>query len=224
MSLPRYVVNMDEGLPYLLPEEEGEDEEVIELERGYQRCKGLMLEVKNGYGVAKWEVDRPMYITGFNLSNDWGDPRYPHERYDDTLTFKVGDKVIMDNKPMRPLSTYSNQRNFLVVGAGEILSFTYKSKPQIGESNEDKCLWIDVDFIADPVLQRVWITGIDEEGEQLYRDRYDVSKGDYRVRIKEIDGYYTPDLYYHLVVNPNYDNPKNMSPHKVDIVYRKERS
>lgn len=222
MSLPRYIVNMQEGAVHLLPNKDSEGKEVYNFEKGYQRAKGLRLKIRDGVGFASWVTDRPIFITGIDVSTEYGAQEAPNKRLDDTMDFSIGDKSIFKDKPIYRQEDYTNFRTYAAVNLGTELTFSYATNTQIGDLEEDKDVWVTIDYIADPVLQRVDFYCIDVETEEVFKQMtMHISKGSYRVDAPQLEGYYAKELVKEFEVNPIFGRQTNDGIFPVNFYYEK---
>lgn len=216
MTMPRYVVNMEEGLPFLLPQGEGEGDENINFERGYQRTKGLILELNKGEKTVSWKVDKPIFITGIAFMTNLGNSDTPFNLREDTLNFYIDDKLIIENKPMREHIDYMNSRVFLPVHPFSELVFSY----DVQKGSDARYCWIEIDYIADPVLQKVVFIGKTDEYE-IYRETALLSEGHYILAPRTIEGYYPLKNRFEFNTRPIFNSPTNNVEQEVEIRYEK---
>lgn len=221
MSLPKYIVNIEEGLPYLIPS--FSDDHRILFDEGYQRTKGLICQVENGIGKVEWVTDRPIRLSGIRIStefaNKW-DMRKHNQRFGDTINFSIGNKHIIRNKPLRIQEDFLNIRNYLDVPEGIKLSFTIDTNTQIGKVVEDKFYWIDLEFLAEPVTKRYKFIGL--FGATILYERFlSLSSGDFKLTPKKIDGYEPIEEFIELSPRPVYGSTLNDRLTTIEVQYRR---
>lgn len=223
--LVRYIINLDEGVPYMIPVFE-DGEENLTFEEGNQRCKGLHLKVKDGYGSVSWRTNQPILLTGFKIGADYGYQVDPHKYLMDNLDIYIEDKKLFEDKAIFDVDSYTNIRHFMPIKENLEIRFEYKTNTPIGEYEEDKNIWIDIDYLGDPLLKKVKVVCIKEGGNHLkeedilHIEEYSISRGVYEFLSPKVERYKAIYPTYRINAMPTYGSFVNSVPILKIIEYR----
>lgn len=213
MSLPRYVVNMEEGLPYITPDLEGDKENVVQ-EEGIQRSKGFMLNSEQK--TVQWVVDRPSIITGINLATNKESCIGLLSSIGDTIDLKIEGTTILDNRYILYQNDYISFRSFQAVEVGTAITINFNPL----DEHKQNILWVDIDYIGDPLLQGVNVLCKEEGSDKLLQaNAYTLSKGKFGFFAPEIKGYVPINTFQEVRLLPVYGDLNE--PYKVEFFYKR---
>lgn len=208
MSLPKYIVNLEEVLEFLVPNTR--DDMNTNLEKGCQRSKGLrLLTGKKGGNEISWRPSTVMHITGIKIGV--GSDKDHHS---DSFDMYIGKDLVFKNLSMKGISHYKNFRVYRTVKENEEIRFVYNNK-----SRTEKEVWFDIDYHADPLLCPVVVRCLDDSSLEIQVKIYDMSIGRHLFGAPQIDGYILTDEKYYKEVSITKADAK--TPREVIFNYEK---
>ena len=180
MSLPRYIVNFEEMLNFLIPNDDnGENNGNVEM--GHQRSKGLKLEIgeKANYETF-WRPLTDILITGIRIAVS---DETIHAR--DSLDMYIDGEPVFKNVSLKNIYQYKNFRVFRRVRQSLDIKFVYNNMNRVS-----KDVWIDIDYIGESLLAPVIVKCINTSNNQeIKNETYEMSLGFHTFFAPNIDGY-----------------------------------
>lgn len=197
MGLPRYIINMEEILPYLLPSLGDKP-----LSRGYQRSKGLRITTsRKGEFEVFWRPPTTIFITGINIGVS---EQAPHSL--DNISMFIADEPIFETVNMKDIYQYKNFRVYRRVRPNQEIKFVYRNINRV-----EKDVWIDIDYHANPLLCPVAIKCI-SNGRELQVEYRDMCLGEHGILAPKIKDYDVIGDYYQklTITKADVDIPKEV--------------
>lgn len=190
MSLPRYIVNLEEAMTMFPDGGIGSGDAGVKYDAGYQRSKGLRFQSTEGGSISRtWTPLVDVDITGLKI----GIPSHYKDQDKGSFSFLINGEPIARNVNLKNINEYKNFRVRYPVEKGSELEIVYHGNKQGNEID----FWIDIDHIGEPLLGRVMIRYTDESNNDLISPTlYDYSLGDYLAISPKIEGYLVTDAYF----------------------------
>lgn len=192
MALPRYIVNMEESVEFLIPDFDNEDIEPI-YETGIQRTKGLYIQTTSEKATFEitWKPLTDVRITGIKVSIE-----EESQWEKDTIDIVIGkDNVFRNVNIKNNFTMYKNFRIYRPVKQGEEVKILYHNQEM-----SEKAVWLDIDYVGEAFLGYVRILFHDEEDNQIEPPSIlYTSTGRYVILSKKIEGYRLDGAYFQYV-------------------------
>ena len=190
MGFPRYVINMEDSIPYLIPHRENQ----TKYETGYQRSKGLKLKTgrKRSYEVF-WRPPTNIVITGISIGVGISEEQ-PH--YLDYVHMYIDDELVFQRVNMKDIYEYKNFRVFRRVKENRMIKFVYTNRNKV-----EKEVWFHIDYFAPPLLFPLTVKCINiDNGIEIQRETYEISLGTHVFLAPQIENYIlVSDKYYQWI-------------------------